>query len=161
MEIMQPHSFNVLKRIISLLRANHTPYRVSGGLAANLYGSLRPLADIDIDVPDNRIKDIAVLLKDHIVAGPNRYKDNEWDVLALSTKYQGQEVDFIGADSQKIHDKRTDTWVKLPIDFTTSNEKTINGVRINVIPKDELIAYKSAIRRDVDLLDVEALSKKK
>lgn len=144
--------------IVDLLRKNHVPFRLTGGFAARIYGAKRPLADIDLDVPEAAMSKIAPLVKEHIVAGPCRYKDEEWDLFVLSLKYCGQEIDLCGAESQRIHDKSARRWVSLTVSFVKSPMKNIFGMRVRVIPKSELITYKSKIKRDVDILDVSALT---
>lgn len=143
--------------IARILRKNKVPFRISGGLAANSYGSERELVDIDIDVPDDALMKLMPLLKKFKFAGPNHYKDGEWDVNSISIDCNGQDVDLIGADSQKIFNKNTQAWEKLKVNFSQSSKKKVFGLVVPVISKKELIVYKSKIRRGVDLLDVKAL----
>ena len=39
--------------ITDIIKKHHTPFQITGGLAAIAYGANRPLLDIDIDIPDN------------------------------------------------------------------------------------------------------------
>lgn len=48
------------KWIVGLLNKYQILFQITGGFAANLYGSKRELNDIDIDVPSARIKDLAL-----------------------------------------------------------------------------------------------------
>ena len=74
--------------IIHILRKNKVPFRISGGLAVNAYGSKRELADIDIDIPDIYIMRLLSFFRDYKYKGPNHYKDKEWDCYAISINYK-------------------------------------------------------------------------
>ena len=89
--------------------------------------------------------------------GPSHYKDTEWDVNYLSIDYQCQDIDLIGSNSQKIFNKNTRKWGNFKINLS-SPKKKIFGLIVPVIPKNELIKYKAKIKRDIDLLDVKALT---
>lgn len=80
------HPDVALAWIADVLKSHNIPFQISGGLAAKVYGSDRPLADIDIDVPDEHLPLLADLLTDHVVWGPARYLDGEWDLMLLTVK---------------------------------------------------------------------------
>lgn len=145
--------------IVGILRGQNIPFRISGGLAAKAYGSQRPLADIDIELQDSNIQELLPFVKGHVVEQPHRYKDAEWDVFCAVLEHSGQRIELIGADSMKIFDKTKQEWVSIGIGLQ-SVQKEIFGMEVPVIPKAELIAYKSLIRREVDLADIEALLNK-
>lgn len=143
--------------ITGLLEKHRVPYQISGGLAAKIYGSKRELADIDIDMPNDKITELLPLIKNYVVAGPCVYKDNEWNLFGLNLNYKGQDIDLCGSDNQQIFDKTKKKWVGLKVDFSKSIEKEVFGMKIPVIPRKLLIAYKSKIRREVDLEDIKAI----
>ena len=156
---MNKNAPEALRWIVNILRKNKIHFRISGGLAVNAYGSKRNLADIDIEIHDKDFEKILHFIKDYKYIGPNKYKDNEWDILGLAIDYKGQSVEFVGADSQKIFNKNTKKWEKLESDLKKFNNKIIFRITVPIMPKEELIEYKSKIRRDVDLEDVEFLTK--
>ena len=65
---------------------------ISGGFAARLYGATRDLADIDIDIPEDRFAELIPQVKEYIKLGPARYKDDNWD-LFLMTLYSLMRID--------------------------------------------------------------------
>ena len=141
------------------MRKQKIPFRISGGLAVNAYGSKRKLYDIDIDVPDNALKRLLPSFKKFKVNGPKHYRDKEWDVNYLSINYKGQDVDLIGSNSQRIFNKNTLFWENLRISFTNIPKKNIFGLFVPIIPKNKLIEYKSKIKRSVDIIDIKELTK--
>ncbi len=147
--------------IIEILKEYKVPYRVSGGFAARVYGSKRKLADIDFDTTDATLHKILPEVKNYKVYGPVRYKDKEWNCLALELKYKCQEIGLIGMNSTKIFDKPRKKWVKFNCNFKKSEEKIIYGRKVKVISKEDLINYKKKIKRKVDLQDIKNLSHKK
>ena len=145
--------------IITILKKHKIPYRISGGFAARIYGSKRPVADIDIDMPDRYIDKILPEVYKYILYGPNRYKDREWNIYALELKYKGQEIGLAGTTTGKIFDKKKGRWTKFKADFSKINKKKVYGKEVKVIGKKDLIAYKSKIQRRVDKQDVKELTK--
>ena len=54
-----------LRWIVRILQEGNIPFQITGGFAARMYGSMRALADIDIDVAGNRLNELAELVKEY------------------------------------------------------------------------------------------------
>jgi len=145
------------KWIVGLLQKHSTPFQISGGFAARLYGSNRDLADIDIGIPDASFDTIYPEIKQFLVYGPQRYLDDEWDLKLMTLKYEGQDIDIAGRDTINIFDKTQKMWIPAHRDLTICENREVYGITVPVIPKDALIAYKKKIDREVDRLDVAAM----
>jgi len=143
--------------IAGILNSRNIPFQVTGGLAALVYGSTRPLADIDIDVPDEYLAVLAELLAGHVVSGPARYRDGEWDIMLLTVNYAGCDIDLGGAPGAKVFDRSTRSWVPLATDLESAVRLKVFGVEVPVIARDALIAYKRRLDRDVDRMDITAM----
>ena len=142
--------------IIEILRKRDVPFQVTGGLAARVYGSERPLHDIDIDIPEDRFQDILPDVKDHITFGPDRFVDEHWDLRLLRLNYEGQQIDICGDDT-KIRSARTEKWEDCRTNFLASDDHDLYGTLVPVIKKDDLIEYKKALGRPVDREDITAI----
>lgn len=77
--------------IINILKKHQVPFQITGGLAAQAYGSKRPLNDIDIDIPEDRFNEIVPNVKDYITYGPAHFIDERWDLFLLTLNYQRSE----------------------------------------------------------------------
>ncbi|MFH0948947.1 MAG: hypothetical protein V1802_00490 [Candidatus Aenigmatarchaeota archaeon] len=144
--------------VVEILKAHKIPYRISGGFAARIYGTKRPLADIDIEVPDKYVDKILPHVQNFVVRGPARFKDKNWDIYLLTIKYKGQMIDFSGTDTEKLFSRKRNRWVKFSADFPKVTRKKVYGKTVNVIRKEDLIYYKNIIRRRVDIKDIKELS---
>lgn len=144
--------------IIDLLDREKIAYKISGGLAARTWGSTRPLSDIDIDVNDKDVDKIVGLARDYVVEGPVRYIDNNWDLYIATLKYRSQEIDIAGITTAKIYDQHLGAWIDYNDDIDSGMVKEIYGRQVYVESLKNLIAYKSKIRREVDLEDVRQIS---
>lgn len=145
--------------ITDILKKHNIPFQISGGLAANIYGSKRPLQDIDIDIPEDLFDLIYEDVSDYVVFGPERYKSEKWDLMLMTLNYQGQEIDICGAYHTFIFNAVAESWVKLETDFSNVTIKELFGLQVPVIPCAELLAYKKVLSRDVDLSDVNELER--
>ena len=143
--------------IVNKLRDHKIKFRISGGFAARIYGSNRPLADIDIEIEDDGIKKLLPSVKEYVIEEPHRYKDDEWDVFYMVLEYMGQRIELSAANVQMVFDKDNKKWIHMGIGLK-SVQKEVFGIKIPVIPKSELIKYKSIIRREVDLIDIQNIS---
>lgn len=148
-----------LQWIISIFDKHNIPFQIAGGLAAKIYGSARPLNDIDIDIPGDRIADILDDVKEYVTYGPIQHKDEKWDVYLVALERNGQEFDISAADNAKVHDDRTNTWVSIPTDPEQGNWVEYSDMRLPVIPKEELISYKSYLNGEHQSVDIEAVRK--
>ncbi|MDO8558607.1 MAG: hypothetical protein Q7S09_05525 [bacterium] len=146
------------KWIIGILKKHEVPFQITGGLAAKVYGSNRPLADIDIDIPDDDFPKIMEDVNKFIVYGPAHYNDERWDCKLMTLSFEGQEIDISGADSMKICDARTGEWKSMPTDFLKSVEKEVFGISVPVIPPKALVDYKQMLIGEHQREDIASVS---
>ena len=149
---------NALRWIISVFQKHHVDYQITGGLAAKIYGATRPLVDIDIDLSNESIKIIMDDIKPFLIYGPTRYQDEQWDILLLTLDYDGQLIDISGADDGLIYDKAKKEWVKCNVNFSIAIKKYVDDIPVSIINKNDLIKYKSELKRDIDLIDLAAIT---
>lgn len=142
--------------IIDILENNEIKYKISGGFAARIYGVNRELADIDIEVADNDIKNISKYVDNYIKFGPAHYKDNNWDLELMTLTYEEQEIDIAGTGA-KIFNKQSSRWEQSSGDLNDIQMKKVFGKIIPVESLKTLISYKSKLSRDVDIEDVKQL----
>ena len=132
------------------------PYKISGGFAARVHGVNRELADIDIEVNDNDIALISDEVRQYIVYGPDRYKDNNWDLNLMTLQYEGQEIDIAGIEA-KIFNKEKEIWEKTGSDLDDYELIEVYGKKVPIEKLDALIAYKTKLSREVDIEDIKQL----
>jgi hypothetical protein len=106
-----------LKWIVGVLRAYKIPFQITGGLAARIYGAKRELADIDLTIPEDRMVELAGLVRENITFGPAQYKDEQWDVLLMTLNYEGQEID-IDTETVRMFDSQAGEWVASTTDVS-------------------------------------------
>lgn len=145
--------------IIKILRKHKIPFQVSGGFAAIIYGSRRPLADIDIEIPDKKIKVFLPAVKRYVVYGPKRYIDKNFDLTLVTLEYKGQKIDISGYEKDKLFNRRDKKWITSKTYLSKVERKKIFGLIVPVIYKKDLIRYKTKIARKVDIEDVNFLVK--
>ncbi len=148
---------NALVWITNILNGKSIPFQISGGLAAKIYGSSRPLNDIDIDIPEEDFINIYEDIKSYIIYGPGQYKDKKWDCYLMTLNYFGQEIDICGAYNTKITTKDNKRWMKLPTNLGNINYQEYLGVTLPVMPKQALIDYKQQLDGDHQLVDINSI----
>ena len=146
--------------ITDILKKHNIPFQISGGLAANIYGATRPLADIDIDMPEDKFALLHEEVKKFIIFGPEQYKSEKWDLLLMTLNYQGQEIDLGGAYQTNIFNEATGQWQSITEDLSKAVIHDVMGIKAPVIPRETLLAYKKVLSREVDLIDVAEISAK-
>ena len=143
--------------IIRILKKYEVPYQISGGLAAKIYGSSRPLADIDIDISEEKFVDILPDVKPYIIFGPERFRNENFDLSLITLNYMGQEIDLC-SQHVKIRDAKTGEWHDNSTDFSRYELQEVYDITIPVIKKDDLVNYKKILGRPVDLEDIKQMS---
>lgn len=150
---MVRHTEKAFKWIIGLLQARKIPFVVSGGLAAKGYGAERSLADIDLNIPEERFGEIYYDYIKYAFWGPDTYKDENWDIFLVSLEYEGQEIDLC-ATRYKIFDRRLGKWVLKERNLDLFNKVEFYGLHIPVITKSSLFEEKLQLGRKADKEDV-------
>ncbi|MFA6365367.1 MAG: hypothetical protein WCW78_03125 [Candidatus Paceibacterota bacterium] len=143
--------------IIGILTKHKIPFVVTGGLAAKSYGSPRELNDFDIDIHDKDFPLFVDEVKPYIIFGPAKYHDERWDLLLMTLNHEGQDIDISGGDTLRICDARTQEWKNDATDFSDIKEREIFGIRVPVISKKALIAYKKMLIGKHQQIDIEAV----
>ena len=151
-------SRQALTWIVRILRKKNIPFRISGGFAANIYGSKGKLRDIDIEIPDDNFKDIIPEVKSFITLTPYRYKDKFFNIYRMRLRYKGQKIDFSGSKTEKLYNPNKRRWEKSRINLKNAEKKKIYNLIIPVIPKKELIEYKKQLARKIDKEDIAEIS---
>ncbi len=148
-----------LKWMVELLNRKNIPYQISGGFAAKIYGSKRPINDIDFDIPENRFTDILDEVKPYIINELTHYVDGKWDLQVMTLVYQGQEIDIGGAYEAKVSTKDRTSWISIPADLSKVRKIEVGGIIVNVISPERLIAYKQHLDGDHQIEDIKAVKK--
>jgi len=151
-------SEKAFKWIVGILENHNLPFQITGGLAARAYGSRRPLNDIDIDISDDGFYQILPDVRGYVIFGPERFVDEHFDLLLMTLRYAGQEIDISGGDTIRIPDGEG-YWHDAPTDFSKLGIKDIFGISVPVMVKEEVLKYKKLLDRPVDREDIQALEK--
>ncbi len=151
---------NAFKWIVGILQKNKIPFQFSEEFAAKIYGSNRPLYDIDIEMPDRYFNKLLPHIKDYLVYGPQRYLDETFDLLLITLKYEGQKIDISGCETDKLFNHQTRRWESCSTEINDVVEKKFYGLTVPVIKWKDLVAYKEKIRRPIDIEDIKAILQK-
>ena len=154
---MEEHPEKAFQWIVGLLRSRDMAFQVTGGLAARSYGSVRPLYDIDIKVPEGSIAALAPFVREHIVHGPTRCKDEAFDIALMTLVYEGQKIDIGGYETARIYDAALGEWVPCGVDLNAYELRKIYGLEVPVMKKSDLIVFKEHLRRPTDIEDIEQI----
>ena len=114
------------------------------------------MADIDIDLPDKCIFDILPEVQKYVIYGPQHYKDWAFDMLLVTLKYKGQEIDLGWCSDEQIYNRSQHHWENFKTHFAQSTKKKVFGLVLPIIPKEELIKYKKKNLEHVD--DAQAIA---
>ena len=151
---------SALEWIVREAKRHHLPYQVVGGLAALAHGGSRPLHDIDLYMPfgHRNWSDFMVSVGKYVVWGPETVVDGQWDLTYLKINYFGQKIEIGDSADLKIQNGKTGEWIEQTIDYEASVSRSVLGCEIDVMPIDQLIAYKAILGRGVDQQDIRDLT---
>ena len=143
--------------IVGLLRDRNIPFLICGGLAAKGYGSERDLNDLDLFVPDEHFSSVVRAGQKFVSKAAAHRQEEGWDLTYVQFKYEGIKVEVGNADGPQIFDAGSEIWVPLNIDFSRSVSVHLLGLELPLMLKEDLVQYKSALSRQVDIEDIRAI----
>ena len=146
-----------IRWIVDLLRSRDIPFLICGGLAAKGYGSDRDLNDIDLFVPGECFSDVVEAGQEYISKPATRYREAGWDLTYVQFKYAGVKIEVGSAAGASIFAKESQTWIPLDIDFSRYETVSLLGAELPLMLKEDLIRYKLALSRPVDIEDIRAI----
>jgi hypothetical protein len=146
-KFMQQKTLDGLKWIATILNRINAPYRVGGGMATHLYGSGRPVGDIDISLSGKHFPAIVPLVQNFIIAGPKHYLNEKWDCTTLSLNYHGQDIDLTDVDTLLMRDNKDTKWIQNKEIYEKYSDVTmeIDGIRVNLMNPRVLLEYKQEL----------------
>ncbi|MBA2649581.1 MAG: GNAT family N-acetyltransferase [Legionella sp.] len=147
--------------ITDILIKNQIPFQITGGLATHAYGATRPIADIDIDIPEDSFAIFQKEVSKFITYGLAHYKSESWDLMLMTLDYHGQIIDLSGAYKTKIFNAKTNQWQGITEDLSKACIKSIFEINLPVIPLNSLKTYKMALSRAVDVQDIQEINQAK
>ena len=157
-KINQEDYKKALKWIFNILKKKKIKFNVLGGLAARAYGSKRMLVDIDLAMKDKDIKKVAKEIKDYVVESPHYSKSKNWIACCfMKVKYSGITIEISGDKGDKMRNQKNKKWENLGDGLFKPSYKNVLGLRLPIIPKKKLIAYKLKLMRKVDIIDLKNL----
>ena len=144
---MEEKTLNALKWIVGILNRNNIPYCIGGGMAVYLYGSSRPVNDIDISVSGKHFPIIALLVKDYVVIGPKHYKNDKWDCTTLSLNYKGQDIDMTDVDTLLMSKKDGTGWIRNKEIYQKYPNviKDVSSIKVSLMDPRVLLEYKQEL----------------
>lgn len=144
---MKNTSIKALLWIVKILNNNNIPYRLGGGMAMSLYGSKRPVNDIDISVSGKYFSTIIPLVRSYIKDGPKHYKNEKWDCDTLTLEYNKQEIDLTDIDTLLMSNKNKTRWIRNKERYIKHPDIkiSIDGIEINIMSPKALIEYKKEL----------------
>lgn len=141
---MQQKTLDGLKWIVTVLNKIDAPYRIGGGTATHLYGSGRPINDIDISISGKYFPSILPLVEEFITTEPTHYLDEKWDCTTLSLNYHGQDIDLTDVDTLLMRSNDKKEWIRNKEIYKKHPNQTVqaDGISITLMHPKVLLEYK-------------------
>jgi hypothetical protein len=155
-DAISDNHIKALQFIIPIFEQHDITYRITGGLAGNLYGSLWELHDIDIEVARKDIDLVAEVFKEYIAIDLMRLVDDEFDLLIMTLVIYGVDIEINQAEDAFIY--HNDAPVKLDDDLSVFNTFYFEGLKLRVKPLKQIIEYKQLLGRQNDVMDLMRLT---
>lgn len=129
------------------------PYHIvwGGGAATHLYGSGRPVNDIDISIAgEEHFSVILPLVKEYIVTSPTHYQDEKWDCVTLSLNYHGQDIDLTDSETLRMRSGDNTQWIQNKYIYRKYPDviKEVDGVNVSLMDPRVLFEYKQELTGD-------------
>jgi len=161
---MEEKTLNALHWIVNIFNKHSIPYRIGGGFASHIYGSGRPVNDIDISLSGEYFPVILSGVSEYITAGPKHYSNAKWDCNTLSLSYNGQEIDMTDIDTLRMSNKEQTKWFQVKDNFRKFPNfiTVVGGIEVSLIDPRDLVAYKKELAdndHQYQLVDVIAVEK--
>ncbi len=124
---------------------------MGGGAATHLYGSGRPVNDIDISMEgEGHFPVILPLVKEYIVTNPTHYQDEKWDCVTLSLNYHGQDIDITDSETLLMRSKDNTHWIQNKYIYRKYPDvvKEVDGVPVSLMDPRVLLEYKQELTGD-------------
>lgn len=150
-----------LQWLKQLLETEAVEYQIVGGLAATIHGGSRAVADIDLYIHNADENTVLARVSPFISKSLKRYTEYDWDLEYFQLIYQQQKIEIGLSQNTRIQSALDGSWHPLEIHFSQSEIKPYQGIDLSVIPVHYLLEYKRILGREVDLMDIQQLSKKK
>jgi hypothetical protein len=147
-----------LRWICEIFGSVEAHYQAVGGLAARAYGAVRPLVDLDFYVRAEDLSRILERVGDACVWGPEHFEDGNWDLTFAKVEKHGVQIEIAEAEGARYFSPGSGEWLDQNIEFHASEKRVVLGVEVQVMPRAQLIAYKRALNRSVDRLDLEEIA---
>ena len=144
--------------IVGLLIDRNIPFLICGGLAAQGYGSERDLNDIDLFVPGEHFSSVVQAGQEFVSKSAAHRNEEGWDLTYVQFKYEGIKVEVGSADNPRIFEASNQTWIPLSIDFSRLATVRLLGLDLPLMLREDLVRYKTALSRPVDIEDVRAIT---
>lgn len=149
------HHWQALNFIVSTFEQYQIAYHITGGLAGTFYGSQWPVHDLDLEVSQKDIDQVAALFKPYTIRPLSRFVDEEFDLMLLTLRLHGVEVDINQVeDSFVFHQGKR---IKLNTNLDAAHCFKVGELKLRVQPLDAIIAYKELLNRNPDIADLKQL----
>jgi hypothetical protein len=158
---MKEKTVKALGWIAAILNKHNVPYRIGGGFAAHVYGSSRPVNDIDITLPGKYFAAVLPEISEYITWGPKQFSGEKWEGYGLTLNYYGQEIDITDIDILRMSNLALTDWFQTKDVFRTYEPIMMNVYEIDIVVIDprDLIAYKKHMDGGHQQADVKAVEK--